>query len=183
MNKIKNSLGVIGAIATSAIFATPAHAQSTGDVVEGVIGTILNGVLNGGRSYDYGRYPQGNYGYGSYGMNERQAVNRCASAVEQRLAREYRRSRDDYRYGNYGYDHGARVTGVTNVRRTRDGMTVYGVASTGYDRGASDRYGRYDNRYARPVADLEWDCKIDRRGRIRDTDVDRISSRHRNYRY
>ncbi|WP_343343741.1 hypothetical protein WJT74_08645 [Sphingomicrobium sp. XHP0239] len=185
-HKSLKMLGTVGAIAASAAFAaTPAQAQvyDRGNAAERIIGGILNGVLNGGRSYDYGRYPQGNYGYGNYGINERQAVDRCARQVEYRLDREYDR-RDNRRYNRYDnyrrYDHGARVTGVTNVQRTRRGLTVYGVASTGYQQA-------YRGRNVQAVSDLRWNCDIDRNGRIRDTDVDRVSrnynDRNRYYRY
>ena len=179
MAKTMKMLGVAGvAAATAALTATPAQAQyypQQGDVAERVIGTILNGVLNGGRSYRYGQYPQGNYGYNNYG-GERAAVDRCARAVESRLDRTYdrRNSRydryDPYGYGQYqAYQHGARVTGITSVRRDRrGGLTVYGVASRGY---ANAGYGQ------QAVSDLKWTCDIDRYGRIRDTDVDRRSTR------
>ncbi|WP_265564436.1 hypothetical protein [Sphingomicrobium arenosum] len=184
-NKIK-MLGIAGAAAATVAFAAaPAQAQyypnypDRGDRTVRVLGTILNGVLNGGRTYGYGQYPSGNYGYNQYGMNDRAAVDRCARAVEARLDREYdRRSRydrynryDPYSYGNgyQAYNHGARVTGITTVRRERDGdMKVFGLASRGY---ANSGYGQ------QAVSDLKWNCKIDRRGRIRDTDVDRRSSR------
>ena len=183
MANTMKKLGVAGAIAASAAFtAAPAQAQVYGgnNTAERIIGSILNGVLNGGRSYDYGRYPNGNYGYNNYGVNERSAVDRCARAVEMRLDREYRDSRYD-RYNRYDnnyrrYDHGARVTGITNVRRTRSGLTVYGVASTGY----SNYNSRYGNQ---AVSDLTWNCDIDYRGRIRDTDVDRRQTSNRYYRY
>ena len=182
-NKLK-MLGTAGAIAASAAFAaTPAQAQvyDRGNAAERIIGGILNGVLNGGRNYNYGRYPQGNYGYGNYAVNERSAVDRCARQVEYRLDREYDRNSRYNRYDNYRrYDHGARVTGITNVQRTRRGLKVYGVASTGYQQG-------YQGRYGQAVSDLRWNCDIDYNGRIRDTDVDRVSSnsynRNRYYRY
>ena len=182
INKLK-VFGTAGALAASAAFAaTPAQAQifpGSGGTAERVIGTILNGVLNGGRSYNYGAYPQGNYGYGNYAINERSAVDRCARQVEYRLDREYRDNRYNSQYNNrydpynrsyQRYDHGARVTGITNVQRTRSGLRVYGVASTGYS--------PYQGQYGQAVSDLRWNCDIDRNGRIRDTDVDRVNTRY-----
>ncbi|MCJ8190697.1 hypothetical protein [Sphingomicrobium aestuariivivum] len=180
-NRLK-MIGMAGAMAASAAFAaTPAQAQyypNGGDNTVRVLGTILNGVLNGGRTYGYGQYPGGNYGYQNYG-GERAAVDRCARAVESRLDRSYDRNRrydrynryDPYGYGNgyQAYNHGARVTGITNVRRDRRGnLKVYGLASRGY---ANSGYGQ------QAVSDLKWKCEIDRYGRVRDTDVDRRSSR------
>ncbi|MCJ7421604.1 hypothetical protein [Sphingomicrobium astaxanthinifaciens] len=181
MAKTFRMLGLAGAAAATAAFAaTPAQAQyypdHRGTTAERVIGTILNGVLNGGRTYGYGQYPSGNYGYHDYARSNRAAVDRCARAVESRLDRRYDRRRGYDAYDPYGYGqgyqtyrHGARVTGITSVRRDRrGGLKVYGLASRGY---AGGPYGQ------QAVSDLKWDCEIDRRGRIRDIDVDRRSRR------
>ena len=185
--KSKLLIAAAGLAATTA-FAAPAAAQSypynNGPYgysygQGGVLGAILNGILYGGRyQQPYGGYgyPQGQYGY--VYMNEREAVDRCASAVNARLGNRGYNDRYGDRYGNYGYDrygygngyNQARVTHIRRVDRKDYGLKVYGLADSG-------RYAQQYDRYGRPAygsrADLKWECKIERNGRIRDIDVER----------
>ena len=145
----------------------------------GVIGSILDSIL-GGRTY---------------ASNDRQAVEQCVRAVEYRInTRGLDNERD--RYGNYsygyGYDNrygggymGARVTSVTQVqRRSNGGLKVFGYATTGqrgpgqYGYGYGnpgygyDRQG-YGNYGYNQASDAQFDCTIDRYGRITDIDAKR----------
>ena len=160
----------------------------SGNVVNDILGQIL-----GGRSY---------------ASNERYAVEQCVRAVEYRintrgLDNEGGRYRN-YRYG-YGYDNrygggymGARVTSVTQVqRRSNGGLKVFGYATTngqggygGYGGGPGYGYGQPGYGYGGPgyggaygygyqQGDAQFDCTIDRYGRI--TDID--AKRNRNYGY
>lgn len=151
----------------------------------GVIGSILDSLL-GGRSY---------------ASNDRNAVEQCVRAVEYRintrgLDNEGGRYRN-YGYG-YGYDNrygggymGARVTSVTQVqRRSNGGLKVFGYATTGqqgnygygnqgygYDR---QGYGQYGYSQA---SDAQFDCTIDRYGRIMDIDAKRTRGAYPYRRY
>ncbi len=143
----------------------------------------------------------------SYANNERYAVEQCVRAVEHRintrgLDNEGGRYRN-YGYG-YGYDNrygggymGARVTSVTQVqRRSNGGLKVFGYATTtgagnyGYGGGPGYGYGAPGYGYGGPgygspygygyqQGDAQFDCTIDRYGRI--TDID--AKRNRNYGY
>lgn len=151
----------------------------------GVLGSILDSIL-GGRSY---------------ASNDRNAVEQCVRAVEFRintrgLDNEGGRYRN-YAYG-YGYDNrygggymGARVTSVTQVqRRSNGGLKVFGYATTGqqgnygygnqgygYDR---QGYGQYGYNQA---SDAQFDCTIDRYGRITDIDAKRTRGAYPYRRY
>lgn len=131
----------------------------------------------------------------SYASNERYAVEQCVRAVEYRINT---RGLDNEggRYSQYGYGYGynnrygngyqgARVTSVTQVsRRSNGGLKVYGYASTGlggyggnpygygnqgygYDRGGYGGYGYQQQ------GDAQFNCSIDRNGRITDIDAKR----------
>ena len=196
---ILGAAGLAAATATTAVAATPAEAQYRGDPTAEVLGAIIRGVLGAG---NYGSYPYGNYGYNNqrygYGMNERQAVDQCAMAVEARLNGQrydqygrydsrydnrYDRRYDnryDNRYGyNNQYNNAARVAGITRVERKSYGLKVHGVAMSGQYANQYDRYGRQGYGY-NTAPDLKWDCKIERNGRIRDVEIER-SSRYGRY--
>lgn len=186
--KMKILAGAAG-IAAAAGLATPAAAQyypapnygygynqgynNNG----GVLGAIVNQVLG------YGRYPYGNYGYNQGYNNDRVAIDQCARAVESRIGG---RAYGNYGYQNYGYQgynngYGGRVLGITRVERKSYGLKVVGVASSGYNR--YDGYNRqgYGNYGYSAGADLKFNCKVDRYGRIRDIDVDRRTANWRGY--
>ena len=169
MKALKYILAGGAAVAALAI-ATPASAQYyPGYGYPGygyggggnVIGQVLNQVLGGG--------------YGGYGYNSQAAVNQCTAAVQARLGGGY----GGYGYSPYGYNGygGGRVLGVSRIEpRSNGGLTVRGVASSGYNAG----YG-----YNSPV-DLTWKCKVDYRGFVSDVDIDRASGAYsygNNYNY
>ena len=150
--------------------------------------------LNGhrGNGYGYGQqgygYPQGRYGYPQAGYPV------PGTPVPQQGYGYPNQGYNNQGYpvpgtpvpqGAYGYPsqpvnaaYANRVTGITKVKRTSYGHKVYGVAS------ATDGYSPYEGRYGRYSRPMyEWDCEIDRRGRIRDIDVDRVKSRDYDDRY
>ena len=153
----------------------------SGNVVSDILGQIL-----GGRSY---------------ASNERYAVEQCVRAVEHRIntrGLDNERGRySQYGYG-YGYDNaygrgymGARVTSVTNVsRRSNGGLRIYGYATTNMGGYGNQGYGGYNpygygnqgygydrqgygNYGYQAQADAQFNCTIDRYGRITDIDAKR----------
>jgi len=198
--------GGLGLAAMAA--ATPAAAQyggypgggyggypGSGNVVSDILGQIL-----GGRSYaNNERYAVEQCVRAvEYRINTRGLDNEGG---------RYRNYGYGYGYNNQyrnGYQ-GARVTSVTQVsRRSNGGLKVYGYATTGgqpyggygggpgygyggpnpygyggpgYGGGAYGGYGGYGGGYA--MGDAQFDCTIDRYGRI--TDID--AKRNRNYGY
>jgi hypothetical protein len=144
-----------------------------------VVGDILSQIL-GGRSY---------------GRSDRYAVEQCVRAVEYRINT---RGLDNEggRYRNYGYGYGynngysngyqgARVTSVTQVsRRSNGGLKVYGYASTGMGGYGYNPYGYGNQGYGydrngygaygyQAQGDAQFNCSIDRYGRITDIDAKR----------
>lgn len=170
-----------GAVAAAALFAAaPAAAQYYPGPYGGygsgyggnVVGQVINQVLGGG----YG-------GYGN-GGNSQFVVNQCVNAVQARLNRNYGYGG----YGNYGggyqpYGYGnpynnaygqARVLGISRVEpRSRGGLTVRGVATTG--RGYAYNYGGQQ-----PV-DLTFKCSTDYRGFVTDVDLDTARANYGGY--
>ena len=156
MNIIQKMLVGSAGLAMIAGAAAPAAAQNYGypqygsqygnQNSGGVLGSIINGVLGGGR-------------YGSYGQgNDRMAVDQCARAAEARVS-------GDSRYGAYGaYGQGqyqgqyaqgynnnrsnARVVAVTQVTRNNQGLRVMGLIDTGRNfRGEGYGNQGYGNQY------------------------------------
>ncbi len=144
-----------------------------------VVGQILNSIL-GGRSYQ---------------QNDRYAIDMCIRATEARLngyqgGYGYSSGYGQYGgYGNNGYSSGyagARVTSITNVQRRSNGLKIYGIATSngaygnnayggyngGYNNGYNNGYPNngYNNAYG---AQLRFNCKVDRSGRVYDVDIDR----------
>lgn len=165
-------------------YGYPGGGYGGGDVV----GSILNSIL-GGRSYASNE---------RYAVE--QCVRAVEHRINTRgLDNEGGRYRQ-YGYG-YGYNNGygngyagARVTSVTQVsRRSNGGLKVYGYASTGG--GGYGGYGQYGGQYGYPnqgygygnpgygyggqaygygaQGDAQFDCTIDRYGRITDIDAKR----------
>lgn len=128
-----------------------------------VIGQVLNQVLN----------PYANQYRQGYGMNSQAAVQRCATAVQQRLTMQYRAGYSPYAYNTAT---NARVLGITRVEQRRSTLRVRGVASSGrmygYGYGYGNPYGGYAQTQQSP--DLIFRCDVDFRGYVRDIDIDRI---------
>jgi hypothetical protein len=104
------------------------------------------------------------YPYYYPGISTQAAVDRCTSAVQNRLSYN-----SDY-YGRYS---SGRVLSVTRVDPRRNSVRVSGIASSGrmaynygpWGIGAFGMLG-YSQR-----ADLAFRCSVDYRGRIRDIDL------------
>lgn len=173
MKAVTKILAGGGIVAATLFAAAPAAAQYYPGYPYGggygyggnVVGQVINQVLGGG----YGQ------GYGGYGANSQVVVNQCVNAVQARLARNYNYGgygAPGYGgYGGYGYNsyaYGqARVLGISRVEpRSRGGLTVRGVATSGMNMG----YGGYGGQ--QPV-DLTFKCSTDYRGYITDVDIDR----------
>lgn len=180
MSALTNILSGAAGLAALVGVATPAAAQYYPQPNGGIVGAIINGVVNGGR---YGQYPYGNYGYNQGYGGQSAAIDQCARAVEARLSGN---SYGGFGYRNYGYQgysngSGGRVLGITRVERKNYGMKVSGVASSGYNR--YDGYNRngYGSYGYSQGADLSFNCKVDYRGGIRDLHVSRRSANWRGY--
>jgi hypothetical protein len=133
-----------------------------------LIGGVGLAALAGAASPAAAQYYYPPYGnaYGYYGMNTQAAVNRCSSAVQNRLA--YRTSSYNPYYG--GYNSG-RVLSVTSVDPNRNSIRVRGLATSGrmaYN--GLNLFGLLGSNYR---ADLSFACTVDYRGRIRDVDINR----------
>ena len=155
----------------------------------GVIGAIVNAVTGGG----YGQYPMGNYGYNQ--TSQRQLVQQCALAAEQRLSGTYRGqgygayNANPYGQQGYGYQNqsGARVLGITSVERRGSGLRVRGVATSGaygqqaYGQqryGQQGYYGQQGGYGANAQADLSFNCKVNARGQVTDVNISRNNVRY-----
>jgi hypothetical protein len=183
-NFTKLATGLTGLAALAAV-SSPAAAQTNAYGYGnngGVVGAIVNAVTG------YGQYPQGNYGYEQAG--QRNAVEMCARAAEQRLNSDGRYAGYNNGYGQNGYRNGGafRVVGITNVeRRMRGALRVHGIASSnlGYgNNGRNDprndgyrddnRYGNANgNGYRNAGMEYRFSCKIDWRGAVTSLDFDR----------
>jgi hypothetical protein len=184
------AIGTAGLALTLAA-AAPAAAQQYGygypqNNGGGVVGAIVNAVTGGG----YGQYPMGNYGYNQ--VSQRQLVQQCAAAAEQRIAGTYRGQgygayngngyQNGYGQQGYGYQNqnGARVLGVTSVEaRPNGGLRVRGVATSGaYGQQAYGQQGYYGQNRANAQADLSFNCKVSARGQITDVNIARNNVRY-----
>lgn len=190
---------IAGAAAPAAAQSYPQGGYGGYNNNGGIIGSVINQVLGGGR---YGAYGQG---------NDRVGVDQCARAAEARVNHDQRG-----RYGSYnqGYGHPAygnhsttaRVVGITSVDRRSSGLRVSGVIDSGmhqnyggygnqgygnrYDpRYPNSRYGdsRYGNQgygaqgYSAQAADLRFSCRVDFRGRVTNLDIKRNTGVRRGY--
>ena len=212
MNMLHKMMAGSAALAMIAGTAAPAAAQGYGYPQNGqqygnqnsggVLGSIINGVLGGGR---YGNYGQG---------NDRMAVDQCARAADVRV-------NGDRRYGAYGqgqyqgqYGQGynnnrrsnARVVAVTQVTRSNTGLRVAGLIDTGrnfrdqgygnqgydnqyqgqgydprypqqgYNQGNDPRYGGWNSQgYANAgqYAELRFNCRVNFRGQVTRLNIER----------
>jgi hypothetical protein len=134
--KILTKIAAGGVVAAALFAAAPAAAQyypspyGYNNYGGNVVGQVLNQVLGGGA---YGGY-NGYNGYGSYGVNSQAAVGQCVNAVQARLngGNNYGYSQ----YGGYNGYGGGRVLGISRVEsRSNGGLTIRGVANSGYAAG------------------------------------------------
>ena len=121
-----------------------------------------------------------------YNVNDRTAVQRCATAALAQAAQRFPQAAYGQRlwpsraYGQaYGYQQNnpyaaMRVTGVTEVARIRNGVRVRGLISSGaarysagYGQPGYGQQGYVDPRYPQQrVSDLAFRCNVDYRGAI-----------------
>ena len=163
-------------------------------------------------AYPQPGYPQQQSGIGGiinqllgnrYNAPDRTAVAQCAAAAQAQAAAQYRPQGAPYGnaygygqanpYGNaYGYNaiQSARVTGITNVERRRNGLRVTGLMSSGmaaaygqpgygqqgygYQGYGQQGYGQgYNPAYANAGSDLTFRCNVDYRGQVTNVRVRR----------
>jgi hypothetical protein len=113
-----------------------------------------------------------------YNVNDRTAVQRCASAVVAQASGQYRGpgygqpAYNQYGQPGYGqqrYGTGARVTAITNVEQRRSGLRVSGLLDT--RGGMMPPYGQaygYQNQGYAATGDLSFRCTVDYRGAVSD---------------
>lgn len=150
----------------------------------GGLGAIIEALLGGNR---YAR-----------GVDQRALVERCIAGVNNRLERRSARYRNPYGapYGYGGYQGGssARVVGITDIDRRSRSLTVRGVATAGgyaaapygspYGAPYGQAYGYgYGQGYGQQqaVGELAFRCDVDRRGRIRNIDINRNRNAYGRY--
>ena len=130
-----------------------------------------------------------------YQTNDRDAVERCATAAMTQASAQY--SRNGYRqgygnqnqgngYGNQGYYPAQmRVTAITDVRRRNNGVRVSGLLDSQF--GARPPYGNAygyqgqgnpDPRYA-AQGGLSFRCNVDYRGAVSNVRIGRNSTAFR----
>jgi hypothetical protein len=189
------SLGA-AAPAAAQYYPNPYGGYGGGGLGDVITGAVLNSILRGGNPYGGNAY----YGRGDYNI-ERQAVQQCAVAAEQRINSRYAGGYNNgynQPYGGYNQGYGYngagafRVAQIDRVNRTKNGnMRVYGLATNaayqgnygqpygGYNQpygGYSQPYGGYNQPYGgynQAQANFRFDCKYDRSGRITDLKVNR----------
>jgi hypothetical protein len=138
------------------------------------------------QGYGYGQqtYPQQGYGYqqgygqqgynqnpvssiidsllgNRYNVTDRQAVSRCASAAMSQAQAQYRGGYNGQGYNGQGYNGAMRVTSITAVQRSGNGLRVSGLLGSGgtynqgYNRGYNQGYGQ-----------LSFRCNVDYSGAV-----------------
>ena len=173
-----------------------------------------------GYAYPQTGYPQQGYGYpqqggimgvinqllgNRYNSTDRSAVAQCAAAAQVQASRQFRPQGAPYGnaygygqanpYGNaYGYNamQAARVTGITNVERRRNGLRVSGLMSSGMANAypqpgygqpgyGYQGYGQqgYNPAYGNAGSDLTFRCNVDYRGQVTNVRVRRNAAYRR----
>ena len=113
-----------------------------------------------------------------YNVNDRTAVQQCASAAMAQASSQYR----PQPYGNaYGYNNnrgynGMRVTAITNVERRNNGLRVSGLLDSrgGYPP-HGQAYGYQNNGYA-ATGDLRFRCNVDYRVAVTNVRINRANT-------
>ena len=143
-----------------------------------------------------------------YQQNDRTAISQCAAAAQQQAAAQYRPRGNAYGYNQQGYNQQgynqqgynqqgyaqngygmARVTAISNVERTRNGLRVTGMmdsgmgySSQGYNQGYNQGYPQQQvDQYGRPInaaamSDLTFRCNVDYRGAVTNVRINRNRS-------
>ena len=124
-----------------------------------------------------------------YNVNDRTAVQQCASAAMAQASAQYRpqNAYGQPPYGNaYGYNNNRgyqqgyvpamRVTAITNVERRNNGLRVSGLLDSraGYPPNGQ-AYGYQNQGYA-ATGDLSFRCNVDYRGAVSDVRIRRANT-------
>jgi hypothetical protein len=119
-----------------------------------------------------------------YATNDRNAVERCATAAMTQANAQYRPNnyRQGYGYQNQGngynnqgyYPGTMRVTAITDVKRRNNGVRVSGLLDSQFDGRPpyGQAYGYQGQGYARQ-ADLTFRCNVDYRGAVSNVRIGR----------
>lgn len=184
--------------------AAPAAAQYQGPVPQPAPGQPGYGYYPPQQGYPQQGYGQGygqpGYGYNQqnglgqiigqllgnrYNVNDRTAVQQCASAAMAQASAQYRPRNapygNAYGYQNQGYNQGyyapnMRVTAITNVERRRNGLRVSGLLDS---RAGMPPYGQaygYQNQGYAATGDLSFRCNVDYRGTVTNVRVRRANA-------
>ena len=121
-----------------------------------------------------------------YNVNDRTAVQQCATAAMAQAANQYRTQPygNAYGYNNQGYQQGynpaaaMRVTAITNVERRNNGLRVSGLLDNGaaYQQPYGQAYGYRNNDAYRANANLSFRCNVDYRGVVTNLRVRRANT-------
>ena len=122
-----------------------------------------------------------------YNVNDRTAVQQCASAAMAQASAQYRPRNaygqqpygNAYGYQNQGYAQNMRVTAITNVERRRNGLRVSGLLDS---RAGYPPYGQaygYQNQGYATTGDLSFRCNVDYRGAVTNVRINRANTYRR----
>jgi hypothetical protein len=122
-----------------------------------------------------------------YATNDRDAVERCASAAMIQANAQYRPNPYGQGYGNQGYGYGnqgyypaqMRVTAITDVRRRNNGVRVSGLLDS---QGARPPYGNaygYQGQGYAAQGNLTFRCNVDYRGAVINVRIGRNQAAYR----
>jgi hypothetical protein len=182
--------------------AAPAAAQYQDQVPQPAPGQPGYGYYPPQQGYPQQGYGQPGYGYNQqnslgqiigqllgnrYNVNDRTAVQQCASAAMAQASAQYRPRNapygNAYGYQNRGYNQGyaqnMRVTAITNVERRRNGLRVSGLLDS---RAGMPPYGQaygYQNQGYAATGDLSFRCNVDYRGTVTNVRINRANAYRR----
>ena len=123
-----------------------------------------------------------------YNVNDRTAVQQCASAAMAQASAQYRprtlrqppmatpTATTTTAAINQGYAPHMRVTAITNVERRQNGLRVSGLIDS---RGGYPPYGQaygYQNQGYAATGDLSFRCNVDYRGAVSDVRIRRANT-------
>ncbi|QIK77527.1 hypothetical protein G7077_01345 [Sphingomonas piscis] len=197
------TIATLGAVAALAGIAAPAAAQ--GYYSQPQQGYPQQGYAQPG--YPVQGYPAPGYAQqggiagviqqllgNRYQANDRTAITQCASAASAQASNQYRPRGQAYgaypqgnAYGQQQYNspYMARVTAITDVQRTRNGLRVTGAMDSGASGYPNQAYGQQRvDQYGRPIpvaamGDLTFRCNVDYRGQVTNVRISRNRAAYR----
>jgi len=202
--KLLTAAAVIGGVAAPAAAQYQYPAPAPAPVPQPAPGQPGYGYYPAQPGYGQQGYGQPGYGYNQqdglsqivgqllgnrYNVNDRTAVQQCASAAMAQASAQYRpqNAYGQPPYGNaYGYNNNRgyhqgyapnmRVTAITNVERRNNGVRVSGLLDSraGYPPNGQ-AYGYQNNGYA-ATGDLSFRCNVDYRGAVSDVRIRRANT-------